>query len=484
MKSMQDQTCFFIPDETTQKYSDQPALLCGDKHLNYQDYARNTARIAGQLTRHNLPKGSRIALLGRISVEYPQLIMGVIRAGFIAAPLDDRHPPAITEQRLRQIDAELLLVQTRENFTGDWPQILEWEKLLNEPYASGAAEGDNLIGDSRPVSIIFTSGSSQEPKAVVHTYGNHYYSALGSNSNIRLGAGDCWLLCLPLHHVSGLAILFRTALAGAAVRIPEPGKTLGETIRIYKPSHISLVAAQLIELLSDEQTVPVLTGMKAILLGGGPIPPDLVTEAKRRKLPVHISYGSTEMASQITTTPPQASMEELQCSGRILPHRELMIDKNGEIKVRGKSLCVGYWRNGKIIPVVEPDGWFSTGDIGLLDAQNNLRALGRKDRMFISGGENIYPEEIELAVFRTGLVNRVCVVAVSDPKYGRRPAAFIQMKVEPEVKSIDWKKLLHNDLPAFKIPVVFLSWPDDLPAGIKTDYRRMQDLANKQISLR
>src|SRR5918997_356866 len=166
-----------------------------------------------------------------------------------------------------------------------------------------------------PATIVFTSGSAGEAKAALHTFGNHYFSAVGSNANIALAPGDRWLHSLPIYHVGGLSILFRCLLAGAAIALPEPDAQLGRSISQRRASHVSLVSTQLSRLLGDGDAD--LSGLEAVLMGGGPIPPSLVEEALSRGLPLHTSYGLTEMASQVTTTPPGASREELRTAGRV-----------------------------------------------------------------------------------------------------------------------------------------------------------------------
>ena len=187
-----------------------------------------------------------------------------------------------------------------------------------------------------PRSVPLPSSSPRStgaPKAALHTFGNHHHSALGSNANIALRAGDRWLHSLPLYHVGGLSILFRCLLAGATVALPQPGTTLGESIAGLAATHVSLVSTQL---LGCCERAPTWVGWRPSSWGG-PVPSSLVDEALARGLPLHTSYGLTEMASQVTTTPPGARPEQLRTAGRALPGREVSISERGEILVRGDS---------------------------------------------------------------------------------------------------------------------------------------------------
>jgi O-succinylbenzoic acid--CoA ligase len=294
---------------------------------------------------------------------------------------------------------------------------------------------------------------------VLHTWANHLYSAKGSNANLPLCPGDRWLLSLPLYHVGGIAILVRCALAGAAVALPDRDAALAATLKATGATHLSLVATQLRRLLHARQDVP--PRVRGLLLGGGPLPSDLLRRGHDHGWPLLTSYGSTEMASQITTTAPGASLHDLQTAGRCLPHRRLRVGPEGQIFVAGRTLCRGLVEEGQVRdPRV--DGWFPTGDVGRVDAQGRLHVLGRTDRQFISGGENIQPEEIEAALERIAGVERAVVVPVPDPEYGRRPVAFVQ--TETGSLPSGWRDTLAAVLPSFKIPEALHRLP---PAAVE-----------------
>jgi o-succinylbenzoate---CoA ligase len=311
------------------------------------------------------------------------------------------------------------------------------------------------------------------PKAAIHTFGNHYYSALGSNANIALRPGDRWLHSLPLYHVGGLSILFRCLLAGATIALPQPGNPLSEAIASFGATHVSLVSTQLSRLLREGTD---LGGLKAVLLGGGPIPPPLVDEALARGLPVHTSYGLTEMASQVTTTPPGASLEELRTAGRVLPNREVSISEGEEILVRGATLFAGYVEAEELDRPLDEGGWFHTRDLGTLDENGYLRVRGRIDNLFVSGGENVQPEEIEEALCRLEGVREAVVVPVPDEEFGARPVAFVRMSAgEPG----DLARKVEPDLPRFKIPISFHLWPEEARRGMKAERANLGELARR-----
>jgi o-succinylbenzoate---CoA ligase len=452
-----------------------PALVAAGSALTFSALDRRVGSAVKRIGA--LGSGARVALYLPKDERYLVLLLALIRAGCVACPLSTRLPPGGIAPLLEKAACRALISSDEELLEATGIRKLRPETLLaDEPEQHSWQPSEALhLMLNRPSTIVFTSGSTGAPKAALHTFGNHYYSALGSNTNIALASGDRWLHSLPLYHVGGLSILFRCLLAGATVALPEPGAPLGEAIADSGATHVSLVAAQLLGLLREEDFDP--GGLRATLLGGGPIPPALIGEALARSLPIHTSYGLTEMASQVTATPPGASPGELHTSGRPLPHREISISSDGEIMVRGETLFAGYVEGEAVDRPLDPDGWFHTRDLGELDADGYLRVRGRKDNLFISGGENVQPEEIEDALCRLEGVEEAVVVPVPDSEFGFRPVAFIRTTVgavEPESLS----RALEPTLPRFKIPVAFHGWPEGA-GGMKVDRTSFRERARR-----
>ena len=402
---------------------------------------------------------------------YVALVLALIRAGQIACPVSDRVPRRGVASLLERAACSALISEDEGVLQTTGADLLKQspDDLLRECKQRTVPIDIPL---ERPATIIFTSGSTGVPKAALHTFGNHLHSALGSNANIALRSGDRWLHSLPLYHVGGLSILFRCLLAGATAALPQHETPLGEAIAGLGATHVSLVSTQLSRLLREAAD---LTALEAVLMGGGPIPPSLVEEALARGLPVHTSYGLTEMASQVTTTPPGASPEELRTAGRVLPNREVSISGEGEILVRGETLFAGYVEGERIDYSLDMDGWFHTRDLGELDENGYLRIRGRMDNLFISGGENVQPEEIEESLCRLEGIDEAVVVPVPDEEFGARPVAFVRM--DGEVR--DLSRELEPVLPRFEIPISFHLWPEEARRGMKADRAALGELARR-----
>lgn len=459
----------FFLRKTVEKFRDLPYLIDPVRKFSYGEFFIRVSHSRDRLAKNGIRAGDRLAICAPNGWQYAVLLWALWQRGAVAVPLSTRLPPGRLARLMGDTDCSAVAIGAE--FSGSAPAVCPQyllDDLVPASLPAPSLPGPAAISLAQDATIVFTSGSSGNPRGALHTFGNHYYSALGSNQNILFGPGQRWLINLPLYHVGGLAILFRAALAGGAVAFPGAETALAAAVEKLKITHLSLVATQFYRLLNDPAATEIRPQLHAILLGGSAIPAGLTDRAHALGLPVYTSYGATEMASQITTTPPGATASQLRSSGRILPHRELKIAADGEILVRGKPLFRGYWRKGTLYPQRTADGWFATGDLGRLDPAGFLHITGRKDNRFISGGENIQAEEIEQAILRYPGVAQVMVVPVNHAEFGQRPAAFVQMAADTPLPEASLRRFLETELPRFKIPDHFFSWPAQIQqSGIK-----------------
>jgi len=452
----------------------QLVIIDGDTTLTYAELTPLVENMAARLRDHDVVAGERVGVLLPPDWRTLVLILALLHERAIAALLNTALPPAAIAAQLQQIQSTKLITTTGLQL--EQIDVLDLSIFnLQSSTVQPSAFSLQPSAFDQPATIIWTSGSVGRPKAVLHTWGNHYFNALGSAANIPYGPGDRWLLSLPLFHVSGLSILVRTIVGGATVVIPAQRHDLATTITTHSITHVSLVSTQLIRLLQDEQGRNALQQLKAILLGGSAMPRAALDEAYALGLPIHISYGLTEMGSQVATTPRTVPADKRYTSGRVLPHRELQIDNDGQILVRGETRFAGYVEGGDLYQPFDDAGWYATGDLGFLAADGYLHVQGRKDNMFISGGENIQPEEIEAVLLQLAGVEQAMVVPVPDAEFGFRPVAFVEAN---DVAHEEIVAFLADRLPRFKLPRTFLTWPEQRTvSGIKVSRKQMQQVA-------
>lgn len=444
--------------EWARQHPEGIALRVGSDTRTWQSLHVAVGQREAALRAAGIGQGSRVGIAMPASPETVVLLIALFRIGAVACPVDPAFPSDYRKPLLDRLACTLVLDDT-----------FGFEK------AETTLDHSPVWNAEAPATIIFTSGSTGEPKAAVLSLGNHLAAARASNRNIRLAPGDGWLLSLPLHHVAGFGVLFRCLSAGATVVLPGEDGIL-EACASPWTTHVSLVARQLAQLV-EREPIPELRGL---LLGGSAIPAPLLDRAFDRGLPLHTSYGMTEMATQAATTPPGASRRILESAGRPLAPGSLRIEATGRIAVGGPARFLGYWEEGRLVEPFDAEGWFRTGDCGHFDEDGYLHVTGRIDNMFIAGGENIQPESIERALLQLPGITRAVVVPVPHPEFGATPVAFVECEgpVQPE----EIREALLRVLPRFLVPKHLLPWPSDgLGAGMKINRRAFAALAAQRI---
>jgi O-succinylbenzoic acid--CoA ligase len=382
------------------------------------------------------------------------LLLSLLRRDCLLAPLGARLPEAEALKRAEGIGAE-----------GFWQgdQFVHLSPLSCPITASSAG------------TLLFTSGSTGEPRAIWHDLESHIANALGAAEIIPLQPGCAWLLSLPLNHVSGFSILIRCLLTGATIVFPDKNSPFKTQIEDAVLTHVSLVGVQLRRLLAERAS---FSHLQAVLVGGGPVDQGLVSDAIAADVPLHITYGMTETASQITTSERLHAVPSVIHAGKPLPGREVRISPEEEIQVRGDMLPRAILSGGELRETLTQDGWFSTGDAGSFDPAGNLVVSGRRSRMFISGGENICPEVIETLLASLPQVRRAVVVGVPSKEFGVRPVAFVAGDASPD----RLRDFLRSRLEGFYIPDAFLPWPNEVsPDEAKVNFNFFNRLARKCV---
>ncbi|QYK05089.1 o-succinylbenzoate--CoA ligase [Shewanella zhangzhouensis] len=444
-------------------WPDAHALITPEYTLSFEVTARQVREVAQQLKSQDI---TRLGVIGPNSVEQIILYWACAEAGALFCPLSWRFPESQLEGLIRRFALDALHAPALESLCPALPRIHLEDTTSGMAASTEAPPVAATLDLSQPVNLVLSSGSTGEPKAAVHALANHIASAEGARGLIPLSPGDRWLLSLPLFHIGGIAILNRCALAGAAVVLPQQQAStiqlsVAQAMSALSPTHVSLVAAQLTALLEDSPDS--LKSVKALLLGGGAIGGALLSRLEALGLCAFTSYGMTEMSSQITTGPANSQ----GASGTLLPGRELRIHQ-GEIQVRGETLFLGYLEdNGLRLPLTD-EGWFATRDCGHLDEAGRLFVSGRLDNMFICGGENLHPEEIEAALCQHPQVLEAIVYPKADNTFGLLPHALLRCRnAMPTQAELD--DFLASRIARFKRPRSYQAWPEMATSGLKTN---------------
>lgn len=405
------------PLSLTSEISDK-LFLEGSTSITYGELESYTQEISNFISK--FPKNSTFAYIPKDIPFFCALLFACLREDHVLFPISPRLPS-------REVKAAL----KRANTTHFFEEPIPYKK-------KPLTQKESLLDLDQTATYLLTSGTTSTPKICIHTFANHYYSALGSYSHLNYDSNSKWLLSLPLFHISGLSLIFRTVVAKAT--LVEVERSLEKTIENKELTHISLVPTQLQRLINLKS----LKKLSCILLGGAPIPSSLLQEAQEKKLPLYPTYGLTEMSSQVTTFNPKLNKMAL------LPYRELKLNSNGEVLVKGETLFKGYLEDRKIISPFDKEGYFETHDLASYENED-FKYLGRQDNLFISGGENIQPEEIEKALLTHPQIQEALVLPKPDSEFGHRPFALISTKEALDFEVLNDYLLKH--LPKFKLPV-------------------------------
>lgn len=319
--------------------------------------------------------------------------------------------------------------------------------------------------DREAATIVFTSGTTGPAKATRLTAANWEAAVTASAQHLEHHAKDIWLAAMPLHHVGGLAILYRSAFVGARVHwlprfsVPEVVAALRNGVTM-----VSFVPTMLRRVL-DHDRAP-FRGVRAVLVGGGPIPPGLLEEAHERGLPVLPTYGMTETCAQVATLRPGSGP---RYAAHPLPGIEIRLQGDARVALRGGQVSPGYAGEDDR----PEDEWFVTPDLGALDPDGAVRILGRVDDVIITGGEKVDPGRVEAVLMGHPLIAAVAVVGVEDEEWGQEVAAIYQGDVPPgELDRWARARLSRHEVPKLWQRVVSLP---TTPLG-KPDRARAREL--------
>ncbi len=446
-----------------------PAIRLPDRFLSYRDLDRHISSAVSMLTGKGFSRGTRIALLAVRSPETVVWLFAAIRSGLPVLLISDSIPSTAVASFCEEAAADVLISDT-------FPDRATLDVIPSRfPLETGSTDNAPAAFDmQRAATLLLTSGSGGRPRIAVHSVNSHLASASASAERVPFNQQSCWLASLPLYHIGGLAILFRAFTSGGSVYLPGAGVSITDSVHSMHVTHVSLVETQLRRLLRERPAAP--EWIQEVLVGGGRTVPSLIRRAVTGGYPIRTTYGMTEFSSQMTTSEIWTVEKDSYSCGRPVRGVEIAINEEGEILGRAPALFMGYLTEDGPKRRVDDEGWFPTGDLGRYD-DGELYVLGRKDEMFISGGENIQPEEIEIALLDFDEIERAVVVPVEDEEFGFRPLAFITWRSEP-LKDDKIKTRLSERLPKYKLPVAFISRPEgDESGSMKADRKRLRSEA-------
>jgi len=359
----------------------EAALINGDQVILYSEYDQLVRAAVAQMASAGLEVGERVAVVLHDSWQTAVILMALFRFGAVACPRNPRAGRARIREWIGRLGCRHAVIPGNAEFPDPPPGVRLWRDADWIGFPQAVEEGlppRARVGMERLATVGYSPprGAAGE-RAVAHTFGAHYYNARGANHHIRISSHCRWLATAPLTGMAGLSALFRCALSGAALVIPEQGEETRAAIERYQATHLDLLLPQIEQLLAGNLQDECMQRLRVVLINGGETIPEILKTALQSGLPLYNSYARDEMGSLIATIQPDSNPQQRLTSGAPLRHCEVRIAPDGQIMVRGQTLCQGYAGADTIRPVTNADGWFATGDTGRLGADGYLTVLKR-----------------------------------------------------------------------------------------------------------
>ncbi|HEX3241018.1 MAG TPA: o-succinylbenzoate--CoA ligase [Solirubrobacterales bacterium] len=411
--------------QRSQSCPDRTALIAEGDEMTYAQLEAEATWVARRLAAHGVRRGSTAALTMHGRREQVVLAHALMKVGATLLPLS---PRLTAPERAAIVAAEEPIVD------------LDDPGLLTQTEADLPLLGEHDMDDV--CARVLTSGSSGTPRPVGLTYGNFLWNAVGSGFNIGVDPGDRWLCCVPLSHIAGLSIVVRSTIYGTAAVLHDGFEVdrVAASLADDGITIVSLVTTMLARLLEADAD---LSGPRAILVGGGPVPAETLAEASARGATVVQTYGLTETCSQVTTLAPADSRRKLGSAGRPLLTTHLRIAADGEILIQGPTVAPG---------AADADGWLHTGDLGDIDEEGFLYVRDRLDDLIVSGGENVVPAEVEAVLLAHPEVADAAVVGREDPEWQQAVTAVVVLEAGSALTPDELRRHCAESLAGFKVP--------------------------------
>jgi len=432
-------------------------LISGNNTISFEQLNERVKIAASFLKSNKIGEGSKVAVLSENNHNFIIITLALWKLNAVLVPVNVRLTSIEIEKQL--LHAECKHICIHSDLKGNYKLSRNFSPLFF-PFDDAVKVTDpaNDFDFNRTALLLYTSGSTGEPKGVELTFKNLFENAKAADTIINHSKDDIWIASLPFYHIGGFSIITRALLAGVAIVIPDSLKTevVRKTIMKFKPTLISLVPTMLKRLM--------VAGTKGnkffrhVFVGGGPAESALLNNAIQLGWPLVKVYGSTETASMVTALSTEDFKSKPEAAG--LPIGENIIsifdasgnllgaNQAGEIGIKGASIMKGYFKENAPIK----GGHFLSGDLGYIDGDGFLFITGRKKDIIISGGENVNIREIEKVILQFPGVVECTVFGNEDKEWIEAIAAAVVFKNIEGTEIIELQNFLREKLPSFKIP--------------------------------
>jgi len=444
------------------------AIIFEDREYTFKELFDYSYTLAKKISSFGVKNGDRVAVLLNNHIEMVFVIHALQMLGCPAIMLNIRLTEAEIQYQIEDSEATFLITEKDlySKVKDLYCPSLKGKRLMSEIWDEKETSFDIVENFSLDdiCTIMYTSGTTGFPKGVLQSYGNHWWSAIGSALNLGLHQDDVWISAVPLFHISGFSIIVRSVIYGMPIRLYSrfDEKMINDDLINGRGTIISVVSTMLLRLVANLGNRTYSSKFRCMLTGGGPVPMTLLNRCLEKSIPVFQSYGMTETSSQIVTLSPEDSLTKIGSAGKpLFPSQvEIRIDNElaqpnqvGDIFVKGPNVTRGYLKRPDVnARDFSEDGWFKTGDVGYLDEEGYLFVLDRRSDLIISGGENIYPAEIENIILSHPKISEAAVIGIQDETWGQVPCGFYVLKSGETITDDELTQYCLKILAKYKVP--------------------------------
>jgi fatty-acyl-CoA synthase len=424
---------------------DRVAIIFGDERCTYAQLDARSEDLARGLTH-----GEVVSTLTGNSPDHVALMFACAKAGAILHPISWRLAPAEIAYQLDDAGSAVLWVEDAYRELAD--AALSLASVSPRGVSDTGTVSDTVPADQDGLLLIYTSGTTGKPKGALLTHANCFWTNLSFDLATAMTADDVILACLPQFHCGGwnvqpllgwwkgaTVVLERQFDAARALRLIEEQRV---TTMMGVPANYLFMAQDATFERAD------LSSLRCCVVGGAPMPVPLIEQWRDRGVEIVQGYGLTEASPNVLCLPPEDAMRKVGAAGKPYAYVEVDLGPGNELLVRGPNVFPGYWRNPDATAEALRDGWLHTGDVVEIDDEGYVTIKGRLKEMFISGGENVYPAEVESVLHEHPRVRDAAVVGVPDETWGEVGAAFVVGDVD-EDELLQWCR---GRLAKYKVP--------------------------------
>jgi fatty-acyl-CoA synthase len=432
------------------------ALTHNGTSTTYEELADRTTRLARQLAGLGVRHGDRVAYLGPNHPSFAETMFATHLLGAIFVPLNFRLTPAETNYQLADCGARVLVHAPSHRTSHERAISLD---AYDDWLAQGSPEPlDVPVGVDDPALVLYTSGTTGRPKGAVLTHANLLWNTFNLLVGFDIASDEVTLVSAPLFHVAALTQTLLPTFVKGGHSVLTSRWDVDECFSLIEEHGVTYVfgvSTMYADLAASPRWAGAdLSSLRVLLCGGAAVPDAVIHAYQERGLVFCQGYGLTETAPGATLLEAADSVRKAGSAGPPVFLGDLRLAETGEIEVQGPTVTPGYWNDPVATAAAfTPDGWFRTGDIGRLDDDGHLHVVDRLKDMYISGGENVYPAEVENTIADHPDVAEVAVVGVPDDRWGEVGRAFVRPRDGAALDPAGLREFLVPRLAKYKIPV-------------------------------